>query len=233
MSGFKFLKKLKTYARNIWRHQKIKIDKTHRAFYSNQHQLTSTTSIDRYPTLFAEAQRALLQEVSSSLKILSYGCSTGEECFSLKSYFPEAQIIGADINKRNLEKAEKKNSSNRIKFIYSSPENLLAMGPFHAIFCLSVLCRWEDTKDLSNCEKIYPFIKFNETVEQLKELLQPRGILVIYNSNFCFEDTSSFSEFEALNTPSITNSGFVHKFDRNNFRFMGDHRTCIYRKREA
>lgn len=230
MSGLKFLEKLKTFVGNHWRQQKIRIDKAHRAFYSDQHQLTSTTTIDRYPELFTEARLAL-QNVNSPLSILSYGCSTGEECFSLQSYFPGASIVGADINKRNLRKARERSNSGNIEFIYSTSENLRKRAPFHAVFCLSVLCRWEDTRDVENCEKIYPFIKFDETIAELKQLLHPGGILILYNSNFRLEDSSSFSEFEPIITPAITDSGFVHKFDHHNNRFRGEHRTCIYRKR--
>ena len=38
------------------------------------------------------------------IKILSYGCSTGEEVLTLRNYFPNAHIIGAEINKHSLAK---------------------------------------------------------------------------------------------------------------------------------
>ena len=121
---------------------------------------------------------------------------------------------------------------NKIKFIYSSEENIGARAPYHAIFCLSVLCRWEDTKDVENCEKIYPFQKFQETVNMLSGNLLPGGLLVIYNSNFAFEDTDLFvtGQYKAVSTPSILNSGFVTKFNRLGNRALEIHTSCIYRK---
>src|SRR5262249_37915409 len=62
------------------------------------HQAKSTTKLNRYPEIFAAATKA----APSARKILSFGCSTGEECVTLANYFPTAQIIGADINVLNL-----------------------------------------------------------------------------------------------------------------------------------
>jgi chemotaxis methyl-accepting protein methylase len=120
--------------------------------------LTSTSSRDRYPYLFNEAKRyaeVFLKE--KELSILSFGCSTGEECISLKSYFPESRIVGVDINKSNIRKADKNNFSPGITYILSTPENIADKGKYDLIFCLSVLCRWEETKSVENCEKIYSF----------------------------------------------------------------------------
>lgn len=206
-----------------------KINKHYRKLYSNQHQLTSTTSSDRYPELFNEAVREY--GAATPAKILSFGCSTGEECFSLKKYFPLARIVGVDINKQNLKTASRNNNSAEIKFVYSSTENIQLEGKYDLIFCLSVLCRWEDTKHLTNCEETYPFTKYEETVSMLADQLLPKGLLVIYNSNFRFEDTKHFQHFEIVSTPSVTDSGFVNKFDSHNEAITGLHRTCIYRKK--
>jgi hypothetical protein len=214
---------------NTWAMWKTGFSKLSRKFYAQQHQLTSTTSTDRYPELFAEAARA--SQESGPITILSYGCSTGEECFSLLNYFNHAKIIGVDINKRNLKKANKRNSYQEVKFLFSTDENIRAEGKYNLIFCLSVLCRWEDTKFLSNCEKVYPFSKFDATVSMLTEQLLPGGLFVLYNSNFCFEDTSAFRSFETVLTPTVKDSGFVYKFDRSNNRIHTKHVSCIYRKK--
>lgn len=205
--------------------------KRYRKFYTEQHQLTSTTALDRYPELFQEAKRYCEKYFSSErLTILSYGCSTGEECISLRRYFAEAQIVGADINKSNLNKASVQNGGPGISYLLSSPENIGNAGPFNLIFCLSVLCRWEETKDITNCEKIYSFSKFESTLRVLNDNLAVGGILVVYNSNFRFEDTVISRLFEILPTPSVACSGFVHKFDNRNNRLYEPHTNCIYRK---
>jgi len=233
MKNVSMTTKVRTRISNEWIVGKNKFAKFFRKFYSQQHQLTSTTSENRYPELFEEASKALVNFNDDEISILSYGCSTGEECFSLRKYFANSDIIGADINRRNLTKAEKKNTDSKIKFIYSAEENIRSQGPYHLIFCLSVLCRWEDTKNLENCEKVYPFQKFQETINMLSENLLPGGIFVIYNSNYPFEDTDLFinAAFETVNTPAIVNSGFVTKFNRLGNRVLGTHASCIYRKR--
>ena len=100
----------------------------------------------------------------------------------MKSYFPDSKIIGVDINKGNLRKAVSKSTSNDIQFLFSTPKTIGANGHYDLIFCLSVLCRWEDTKDLANCEKVYSFKKFTETVGFLAGQLLTGGLLIIYNS---------------------------------------------------
>ncbi len=205
------------------------IKKNFRKIFKDQHQLTSTTAEDRYPELFGEVVRLSTNSQFVS-KILSYGCSTGEECFTLKKYFPSATIIGVDINKSNLRKAEQKNSSEGIYFRFSNDENIVSGGKYQIIFCLSVLCRWEDTKFVKNCASIYPFEKFESSVEFLSNQLDVGGLLVVYNSNFRFEDTLSSKKFEIINTPSVIDSGFVKKFKSNNDELNESHVHCIYRK---
>jgi hypothetical protein len=200
-----------------------------RKHYSGQHQLTSVTSNDRYPELFSEVAR--LVGTNQTLKILSFGCSTGEECFSLRHYFPQAKIIGVDINESNLKKASKQNHDDRIQFLASTPHIIKREGPYDVIFCLSVLCRWDDTRGLQNCEKVYPYEKYNLTVEMLANQLDVNGLLVIYNSNFRFEDTRVSSDFEIMDTPTIENSGFVNKFNALNNAVLEPHRYCVYRKK--
>lgn len=200
-----------------------------RRLVPEQHQLTSTTSSDRYPELFTEVRSGVIQS-GGELSILSFGCSTGEECFTLKSYFPTARVTGVDINRQNLRKARKKNTDADLRFLYSTPDNIMRHGKYDVIMALSVLCRWEDTKDVDDCRHIYSFSKFSETAEMLAGQLKPGGLLVIYNSNFRFEDTAVAKDFIIIPTPSVGNSGFVHKFDSSNRKTREVHRHCVYRK---
>jgi trans-aconitate methyltransferase len=90
--------------------------------------------LNRYPEIFGAAVAAL----PNAQKVLSFGCSTGEECVTLSSYFPGALIVGADINPMNLWKA-RKHRSDRVRFTYASDRTLRRMGPFDAVFCMAVL----------------------------------------------------------------------------------------------
>jgi len=187
--------------------------------------------MNRYPELFQETRKALGEQADSQIRILSYGCSTGEECFSLRRYFPHSKVVGVDINKSNLAIAQRKNHDSNIEFSFSNETNIKMAGPYKAIFCLSVLCRWEDTKFLQNCERVYPFKKYEASTEFLASQIEKGGLLIIYNSNFRFEDTRVFNEFDVVDTPSVSDSGFVVKFDSSNNRVETPHRQCIYRKK--
>ncbi|GIV36633.1 MAG: hypothetical protein KatS3mg032_1012 [Cyclobacteriaceae bacterium] len=227
-----WLSQLTGKIKNYIRYYGIGILKFFRKFQPERHQLTSTTSYNRYPELFHATRAAMQHTNPRTLKILSFGCSTGEECFSLAGYFPEASILGVDINRFNLFRARLRNTYPRIQFAYSAPEIIAKHAPYDLIFCLSVLCRWEDTKDVTNCASIYPFQKFEQTVTELAGWLKPGGLLVIYNSNFRFEDTAIAASFTTMPV-SLPNSGFVHKFDRNNNRIYEVHQNCIYRKADS
>jgi len=217
------------YLKNHYKVWQESLNKLIRRNFKAQHQLTSTTMVDRYPEIF----KASVQECQHKApKILSFGCSTGEECVSLRSYFPEAEIIGADINKQNLKKAKKRNLAPGIKYMLSTNENLESNGPYDLVFAMSVLCRWKDTEHVQSCENIYPFEKFNESVEHLYSLLSTDGILVVYNANFLIEDTTIAEFLKPIKVNSIKDSGFVHKFNKQNQKINPDHQVVLFRKKE-
>ena len=59
------------------------------------HQTTPLTSMDRYPEIVSTCRAYFADR--KNLKILSYGCSTGEEVITLRKYFPLASITGAEL----------------------------------------------------------------------------------------------------------------------------------------
>lgn len=210
-----------------WKRLINNIKKLYRKQFQGQHQLTSSTKINRYPEIFEDTKQ-YFEEQKVNPKILSYGCSTGEECFSLVSYFPKAKVKGLDINKVNLKIARQKNAHNNIEYIFSNAKNLKQQKPVDLIFCMSVLCRWEDTKDKANSSDIYPFSKFESTLMELDEVLEKGGLLVIYNSNYRFSDTGLYSRYKPLKT--YANNGFVHLFDKNGDRLTENYGEVIFRK---
>lgn len=204
-------------------------------FRKGQHQMIHNTEYDRYPKIFTicEEYSAGLNP-SKELKILSFGCSTGEECMSIRKYFPSAKIFGVDIDKSTLDSCNKRNKDPNISFMYSNFQNIKKEGPFDMIFCMSVLCRWPDTKYLRNITNIYNFLEFQNTIEEIDKVLVKNGLLVVYNSNFIFSDTSIYSKYQVLYDPQIVESGFVYKFDKNNNRVKeSQYKECIFiKKRE-
>lgn len=200
-----------------------------------QHQASIVTQYNRYPKIFAVCKKYYTEKLSyKRLNILSFGCSTGEECFSLTEYFPLANILGVDINKDALVVCNKKSICPNISFMYSNCENVKMKGPFDMIFCMSVLCKWDDTENKENISNIYSFSKFQNAIEELDNVLLKDGLLVIYNSNFRFSESSIYYKYEVLRAPEIDDSGFVHKFDKNNNRIKDEqqskYKECIFIK---
>lgn len=182
----------------------------------NVHQTTSLTFMDRYPTIFSACRDYF--EGKQDLKILSYGCSTGEEVLTLRQYFPTAHIIGAEINKRSLAICRKLPVDEKSTFLYSTLSEIQKHGPFDAIFCMAVLQRKPHhiaTKGISNLKKIYPFEKFERQIIELDELINPQGLLVVHFTQYSLWDTSIVSKYKALENYNQDNYK-VPVFDKNN-----------------
>jgi SAM-dependent methyltransferase len=98
------------------------------------------TRIDRYPVIFRFVQTALGRD--NPVRILSYGCSTGEEVFSLRHYFPRATIKGIDINPANIavcQRCLRKAPDADISFAVDRSTAAEPSGSYDAIFCMAVL----------------------------------------------------------------------------------------------
>ena len=189
------------------------------------HQLSNYTQYDRYPDLFKLCQDLL--NGKSELSLLSFGCSYGDEVFTLRRYFPRARICGVDINRHNIYLANQKNDDADIFFSSQVDDAIESKGPYDAIFALSVLQRTENrTKDLIDSSKSYPFEKFDATVTQLDWHLKPGGLLVIDNADYRFSDTQIIDRY----TPYEAAVKFIQDrflYDRNNRRLC--ERSAVHR----
>ena len=157
-------------------------------------QLANTTRMNRHPDLFTKC--CDIKGKYSQINILSFGCSTGEECFSLREYFPYATIIGFDVNRSSLKTAERNNRDNKIRFV--SNIYFIKFERFYLIFVISVLCREPEGRILTNISKIFPFNDFNQILIKLVYLLKLGGCFVIRNSNYRFEDSTIFEDYLCL-----------------------------------
>ncbi|MDP9053265.1 MAG: class I SAM-dependent methyltransferase [Acidobacteriota bacterium] len=182
------------------------------------HQSTVVTWMDRYPEIFSVCRDYFIGKPDP--RILSYGCATGEEVLTLRSYFPSAFIVGAEINPCSLSVARKRKVDDRIVFLESDPAKIRDTGTFDAIFCLAVLQRTPMRvirKGIVDLKTIYPFEKFEGKVTELDSLLNRYGLLIIYNSQYSFTDTRVASRYSPLITAkNIHNKGPL--FDRNSIR---------------
>lgn len=196
------------------------------------HQVSTVTEFDRYPAIFAAAAAEL--GAFNAGPVLSYGCSTGEECFTLRDYLPDARIVGADVNDAVLRACAAANHDDRIAFVRSEPGILSEHGPFTAVFAMSVLCRHPATEHLADASDVYPFARFAEAIRGLDDLLAPAGLLVLYNTNYRFEDTPTAAGYVPVVGAPTSDPRVVTLFDPAGRRLHDARTPCsIYRKTTA
>jgi len=195
-------------------------------------QVRDNTRYDRYPAVFRAVTRQLRNSrPSGGLNVLSFGCSSGEEAFSLADKYltlDDDRILGVDISEKQIQIArEQNNSYPRVQFSLSTPEVISKRAPFDAILALSVLCVWPGTKGKESIASIFPFQRFESICRELTGYLRKGGLLAIYNSNFCFKDAGMYSRYRPVEVPGLAESGFVRKFDKENRAYSEDY---IYRE---
>jgi len=181
--------------------------------HPQMHQTQTDTYADRYPEIFGfVAEHA--KKTQSRPRLLSFGCSTGEECITLRRYLPGSTIVGVDVRRSLLRRARRraKVSDMRDVGFFLESDRRWQQQPYDVVLAMSVLCRWPATKDAVTIETIYSFRTFDRAVRRLGQLVNRGGLLVIYNANYRFTDTDTSAGFAALEVPGVSDSGFVTKF---------------------
>ena len=184
------------------------------------HQTTALTGMNRYPTIFSEASRQLRNLPHP--RLLSFGCSTGEELLSLRMYFDSALIYGFEINAASLAIARSKPLDQFTKVLKSSPRALMRHAPYDAVFCMAVLQRTPHliiSNDIDDISQIYPFSKFDQQLVELDRLLSLGGLFVIEHTFYDLLDTRVAAHYQPVH--------FRHsqppypRFDKNGLRRVG------------
>lgn len=194
------------------------------------------TSFDRHPRIFSFVQQHLAGV--SAPRLLSFGCSTGEEVFTLRRYFPHAEIVGVDINPHSIRLCRKQlslSSDGNIRFELADSPDAEPDSSYDAVFCLSVLRHGDLGIDTpASCEHLIRFADFEKLVAGFARVLRPGGYLAIRHSNFRLADTASAAEFEAL----LRIETRLHRqktplYDRNNRLLEGvEYDEVLFRKRD-
>lgn len=182
-------------------------------------QTASTTFFDRHPDLFSTLKDLFgNSSCERDIKILSFGSSTGEECFSLINYFPDARIVGAEINTLSRARAIKTNKYANITFIDSTEKLIESNGPYDIIFALSVLCKNPEAVHTDDLSQIYPFHVFERYVSLLSSNLNVGGCLVIRSSNYSFMDSHLSAGYKVVKSPNLREPQDFPKFYPNGKR---------------
>jgi SAM-dependent methyltransferase len=187
---------------------RIRSEQITRLLHRKAHiQAATFSERNRYPELFAACAH-LLAGLPSPI-ILSFGCATGEEAFSLAEYMPNATIIGVDINRWCLAQARRANRSSQIRFLHSLSSEYAALRPVDAIFAMAVFQRSENRN--RTAPLAYPGFRFKQFAQQiarLDALLKPGGLFFIDHTDFRFEDTAIAASYTPLKIPG---SPFTHE----------------------
>lgn len=185
---------------------------TRMKYKKHLHQWSNYTCEDRYPELFAICKEFFKDR--ENVKILSFGCSTGEEVYSIHSYLPKAAIIGADINPYNLRQCKKKKPPKNVGFMHTFSEEYRQSKDFDAIFCLVVLLNVKNRK--ANVATEFTFQQFEKQLSELDEKLKTGGLLFIDRTDFDFMHTSISDRYSPLDTKGNRTVTERPLFDANN-----------------
>ena len=160
-----------------------------------------TTSENRYPEIFQFVREQIGDD--PDVRILSIGCSTGEEVFSLRGYFPLASIAGIDINPFNVAVCRWRRlraGDGRMRFSVASSAVDEPGARYNAIFAMAVF-RHGDlncTPPQAKCDHRIRFDDFERSVADASRALKPGGLLIIQHAMFRFADTDVSSGFEPI-----------------------------------
>jgi SAM-dependent methyltransferase len=135
----------------------------------------------RYPTIFKDAKRLLS---SGPKRLLSFGCSSGQEVRSLRELSEDWRVDGIDVKEYLIRQAREEDPGGT----YALSCSELEAASYDAIFCLSVLCRWPDRYDS------FSFADFEAALQQIDALLKPGGVLVLYNAQYDLAETKMGEE---------------------------------------
>lgn len=163
-------------------------------------QPSGTTQVNRYPDIFAQATAHLRQK--PDLRLLSFGCSTGEEVFTLADLFPTATVKGIDISGARIRTCRarwrQQGSPSRIEFTRTGSTEQEANGSYDAVFAMAVFRHGGLGAAPSHCLPLFDPHAAERALTDLARVLKPGGLLAIRHANLRFSDLALADGFRAV-----------------------------------
>lgn len=162
----------------------------------NLFQPYTTTSPDRYPEEFRIVR---LEITADQPRILSFGCSSGDELLTLREYFPSARIKGIDANPLAVRTARKRVAgAGAIEVEKGSDARGEQPASYDAVLALAVFRHGALSEAPPSCAEYLRFADFERTVTDLAAAVKPGGVLVLRHANFRFTDCAAAAGFELV-----------------------------------
>lgn len=159
------------------------------------------TAMDRYPEVFRAASQ-LLSTSGGTLRLLSWGCSTGEEVLTLRRYFPTAHIVGVDINPWNVVIARWRcRRDPRARIVRTGRVEGVPAGEFEVVFCMAVLRNGRIGQDAVTCRPFLRFTDVDQMVSTLAARLPSGGLLAVEHCQFRLSDLGVYADFHVIHVP--------------------------------
>ncbi len=179
---------------------------------------------NRYPWLFDFAAAQLRDHAEPHL--LSFGCSRGDEVFSLRRSLPAATIRGIDIDPANIASCLARvgeDEAERLSFAAASNTFAEPDSYYDALFCLAVLCHGDLTVyGARRADPLLRFDSFEAMVGDFARCLKPNGLLFLHTTSFRFCDTADFASFDTILEAQPEQMALDVLFDRDNRLMPGE-----------
>jgi SAM-dependent methyltransferase len=200
----------------LWQRGRFTVARQLRRPIEGRFQPYSHTLPDRYPWLFEFAHSAL--QGLSAPRLLSFGCSRGDELISLRRGFPDATIRGLDISSSAIAACRARLAfDDRISLAVAADTKGEPGDAYDAVFCLAVLCHGDLTAtEAQRSDRLFPFARFESAVASLAPCVRPGGLLFIHTANFRFADTASAPLFDTVLEARPEQMAADLLYDRNN-----------------
>jgi 2-polyprenyl-3-methyl-5-hydroxy-6-metoxy-1,4-benzoquinol methylase len=168
------------------------------AFQPNDHTLPN-----RYPWAFDSVLEYL--GADSEGRVLSFGCSTGEEVAAIRARLPHVTIRGLDIDAPSIATARKRlaeaGGDERIEFAVAASPADEPDSAYDVIFCMAVLRDGRlNVPGTERCDPLLHFDDFAGVIADFARCLRPGGLLVLRHSNFRLCDTPSAPLFRTIHS---------------------------------
>lgn len=195
-------------------------------------QVSTHTLPDRYPWLFGYAAQTIAD--GRGVRLLSFGCSRGEELLALRRRFPRAQLRGLDIDPVSIAAARLRGAlaGADLSCAVAADTRAEPAAAYDAIFCLAVLVHGTLTARQALCsEPLLYFADFERQVGDFHRCLKDGGYLFLHTTNFRLCDTALAERFEVALTATPEQMAPDIKFGPDNRRLPDQYYAVGFRKR--